>query len=289
MNSALASYKQTQVETVGQGEIVVLLYDGAIRFLNQAKERIEQKDFAAKGIAISRALDIIAELDASLNMEKGGEVAVNLHSLYLFASTALLKANMKLDIDMIDHVIHMLSELKYSFEIIIQTPEAKVVAEQIRASRSNSTFVARNVTEAPSAGVGKNMANSAYKNVARSAGVEAIKPPDQSTPEEIEKAQKTTSKEVDQASVANFLAQSAPQGAAMQPAQPVFATIEAPASAQSAPQNQEGVGGFDLQASLYNLRQNNTSTLLDGAPEKAPVTQSPPPASGLKSTLSSSL
>ncbi len=288
MNSALNSYKQTQVETVGQGEIVVLLYDGAIRFLNQAKERIEKKDFAGKGTAISRALDIIAELDSSLNMEKGGEVAVNLHSLYLFASTTLLKANMKLDIGMIDHVIHMLSELKYSFEIIIQSPEAKAVAEQIRASRSNSTFVARNVTEAPSAGVGKNAAASAYKSVARSAGVEPIQTPQSSTPDQMKG---TAPKEVDQASVANFLAQSAPQGAQQAPAQqtPVFATIEPPKGVQMQEQAQEGVGGFDLQASLYNLRQNSAQKVLNNLPENNVAAPTPPPASGLKTSLSSTL
>ncbi len=289
MNSALNSYKQTQVETVNQGEIVVLLYDGAIRFLNQAKDRIEKKDFGGKGVAISRALDIIAELDSSLNMEKGGELSKNLHSLYLFASTCLLKANMKLDVGMIDHVIHMMEELKYSFEIVIKTPEAKQLAEEIRASRSNSTFVARSVTNAPSAGVGKSAANSAYQTVARNAGVQTTQG-EQSAQSTQATSQNT---EVDTASVANFLAQQAPQSAqSTQARAPVAeaATIQMPTHLQNTATPTENVGGFDLQASLYNLRQKDTVQSDDTKVDPqiaAPVPQKTPNA--LNNPLSSPL
>ncbi len=171
MNNAVKNYQTAQVNTVGNGEVIILLYEGAIRFLTQAKVKIAEKDYATKGMLISRAMDIVHELDNSLNMEKGGEIAQNLHGLYVFASTTLLRANIKLDCEMIDSVIHILSELKWSFENIVNTPEAKAAEEEIRQSRS-SNYVARAVTTSETSSVGQNAANSAYANVAKSAGVE---------------------------------------------------------------------------------------------------------------------
>ena len=75
MQNAAHAYLQTQVGTTGRGEIIVMLYDGALRFLAQAREKMEARDMAGKGMLISRALDIINELDSSLNMEAGGELA----------------------------------------------------------------------------------------------------------------------------------------------------------------------------------------------------------------------
>ena len=98
MHKAANAYMQTQVTTTTPGHLVVLLYDGAITFLVQAKEEIQAKNYAKKGILISQALDIIAELDGSLNADKGGEIAKNLHKLYVYCSTRLLQANLKMDI-----------------------------------------------------------------------------------------------------------------------------------------------------------------------------------------------
>lgn len=112
------AYLQTQVSTTSQGDILIMLYSGAIKYLMQAKERIAEKDFAKKGVLISKALDVIAELDQSLNNEKGGEVAQNLHQLYFYCSTRLLRANMNMDVSIIDEIIRILEGLKDAFEEI---------------------------------------------------------------------------------------------------------------------------------------------------------------------------
>ena len=59
----------------------------AIFFLEQAKVRMQEKNYVQKGILISQALNIIAELDSSLNTEKGGDIARNLHSLYAYCNS----------------------------------------------------------------------------------------------------------------------------------------------------------------------------------------------------------
>jgi flagellar secretion chaperone FliS len=118
MYNAARAYLQTQVNTTNPGDVVVLLYEGAIKFLQQAKVQMAEKDMEKKGLLISRALDIIGELDGSLNVQKGGELSENLHKLYFYCNTRLLQANLKLDPKLVDEVITILSRLKSGFEEI---------------------------------------------------------------------------------------------------------------------------------------------------------------------------
>ena len=119
MLKAAHAYLQTQVSTTTQGDLLLLLYDGAIKFLKQAKEKIREKNYAEKGLLISRAIDVISELDASLNPQKGGDLADNLHNLYFFCNTRLLKANLKMDIGLIDEVVKILTGLRGAFAQIL--------------------------------------------------------------------------------------------------------------------------------------------------------------------------
>ncbi len=134
MLKANQAYMQTQVTTTNQGEVVVMLYDGAIKFLNRSKDLMEKKDFAGKGNMISRALDIINELDSSLNLEKGGEIAKNLHSLYFFCNSRLLMANLKASPMIVDEVIKILSGLRDAYAQILSNPEAQAAAVKAAAS-----------------------------------------------------------------------------------------------------------------------------------------------------------
>lgn len=124
-SNAARAYFSTKVNTTSQEELVVMLFEAAIKFLEQAKIKIEEKDYQEKGNSISKALDIIAELDSSLNSEKGGEVAQNLHTLYLFCQSRLLMANLKMDVKIIDEVIGMLKQVGSAFAEIIQSQKLK--------------------------------------------------------------------------------------------------------------------------------------------------------------------
>jgi len=115
MQSAARTYFQTQVTTTTQGDLLIMLFDGAIKFLIQAKEKIAEKNFAQKGILISRALDILSELQGSLNAQKGGDLADRLQKLYFFCSARLLMANLKMDVSKIDEVLNILHGLRDAF------------------------------------------------------------------------------------------------------------------------------------------------------------------------------
>jgi flagellar protein FliS len=118
-------YKHTQVTTVDKGRLIVLLYEGAINFLRQAKESVETGDIAAKSNNINRALDIIAELNQSLNMNEGGEISSNLRKLYLFWSEHLIQAKIRKDTKHIDDVIGMLNSLNEAWNYAVSQPEAQ--------------------------------------------------------------------------------------------------------------------------------------------------------------------
>jgi flagellar protein FliS len=120
-------YRQTQVTTVDKGRLIVLLYDGAIKFLNQAKECVVEGDIAGKSNNINRALDIIAELNQSLNMTEGGEISKNLRQLYLFWSEHLIQAKIKKDAKNVDDVIKMLTSLNEAWNHVVGQPEAQEV------------------------------------------------------------------------------------------------------------------------------------------------------------------
>lgn len=130
MRRATKAYFNTQANTTSPGKVVIMLYDGAISFLEKAKIKIEEKDYAEKGNLITKAIDIINELTSSLNVEKGGDLAQNLTSLYFYCTTTLLQANMKMDIEKIDIVINILGNLKGAFEEILDTPEAVAAEEE---------------------------------------------------------------------------------------------------------------------------------------------------------------
>lgn len=135
MLKAAQAYFQTQVTTTSQGQLLLMLYDGAIKFLKQAKVKIGEKSYAEKGILISKAIDVISELDGSLNCQKGGDLAQNLHNLYFFCNTRLLQANMKMDTKLIDDVIGILDGLRDAFAQITDTAPQPQLSPQQRASR----------------------------------------------------------------------------------------------------------------------------------------------------------
>ena len=133
MNKAAQAYFQTNVSTADQGRLLIMLYDGALKFLQQAREKMLVKDYAAKGILISKVIDIINELAGSLNMEKGGSLATNLNNLYLLCSARLLQANLKLDVKALDSVVKILEGLRSAYAEILNKPEVKKAVAQIQS------------------------------------------------------------------------------------------------------------------------------------------------------------
>ncbi|CCO25193.1 flagellar export chaperone FliS [Maridesulfovibrio hydrothermalis] len=155
MQKAAQAYLSTQVHTTSKGELLIMLYDAAIKFMKQAKVKIDEKDYAAKGILISKAIEVISELTASLNKEKGGELAENLSQLYIFCNTRLLQANLKMDTEKLDEVIKIIDGIASAYREIIPTVEAQaaVPMETQSVPSSGSTNVNRSFVNDPGYGL----------------------------------------------------------------------------------------------------------------------------------------
>lgn len=113
-------YKQTQIETAGQGKLILMLYEGAIRNLKVASEYIGKCKIEPAHNALLKAQDIVQELDLSLNMDAGGDIAQGLRSLYQYMRQRLIEANIKKDMMIINEIIHLLTELKEAWDVIIR-------------------------------------------------------------------------------------------------------------------------------------------------------------------------
>ena len=116
--NGIRAYQETAVCTQSRGQLVVTLYEGAINFLRQAIADLEQGDYASKGNRIAKATDIILELNTVLDMDKGGQIAQNLRSLYNFMQQHLSEANLKKDAAMVQDVINLLEELKQGWQAV---------------------------------------------------------------------------------------------------------------------------------------------------------------------------
>ncbi len=112
MNPYLKQYKQTQMDTAPKEEILLMLYDGAVRFLNLAKEGFAEKNIEKQHNNIVKVQNIITEFETSLDREAGGEFAQNLLNLYEFMSNQLFIANVKKDEQALDIVIKHMTALR---------------------------------------------------------------------------------------------------------------------------------------------------------------------------------
>ena len=116
-NQAYNAYKSTNIRTASQGHLVVLLYEGAVRQLSAAADMfdaantVKARDIEKFNNCLQKAQAIITELQVSLDMDRGGEIAKNLMSLYIFFNNELMSANINRDKKKIDFVLSMMTEL----------------------------------------------------------------------------------------------------------------------------------------------------------------------------------
>jgi len=93
MNYGANKYRQTSVKTANRGQLLIMLYESAIKNVKKATDALDRKDIATKGQAIVKAHDIINELNNTLDFEVGGAIAKDLERLYQFMTDCLIKAN----------------------------------------------------------------------------------------------------------------------------------------------------------------------------------------------------
>ncbi len=118
-NYGANQYKQTAILTANRGQILLMLYEAAIKNVKKATIAIEKKDLSAKGLALGKALDIVNELLNTLDFEVGGEIARNLEGLYNFMTEQLIKANMENNKEPLAAVQKLLETLLSAWKVAV--------------------------------------------------------------------------------------------------------------------------------------------------------------------------
>lgn len=132
--NAYQTYRQTQAQTAAPGELVVMLYRGAIRFVASGVEAIEKRDIEAAHTNLVKAQDIITELLGTLDTDRGGEIARNLVSIYEYLYRRLMDANLSKDAEPAREVERYLRELLPAWEAAVRDAGAPAARQQLVAA-----------------------------------------------------------------------------------------------------------------------------------------------------------
>lgn len=112
MSFAVSQYRSSQVQTASPARVIVQFYDGAMRFMRQAEQSIAASDYAAKGVQLSRAHAVVAELRAQLDHTRAPELCAELDRLYVYVLDCITESNMKTDPKPLAHACKVLTDLR---------------------------------------------------------------------------------------------------------------------------------------------------------------------------------
>lgn len=126
-SNGLKEYQEANLETATQGKLLLMLYDGGIRFLVQAHGAMEGRNYNDAHKHLLKAEDVLTELMASLKLEVG-EIAQNLYRLYEYMNWRLIQANLKRDPNMITEVLNHLRSLREAWVEAIRITGAQAQA-----------------------------------------------------------------------------------------------------------------------------------------------------------------
>lgn len=110
INNPYNQYKESSIKTATPQELTLMLYNGALKFMNQGKLYIQQKNYPKTNEVLIRSQDIIQELNITLDMNY--EVSKNLRALYVYIVEKLVESNISKNINPLDEAIEMVTELR---------------------------------------------------------------------------------------------------------------------------------------------------------------------------------
>jgi flagellar protein FliS len=123
--AAIARYRNVQITTSSPGEVLLLLYSGLLRFLNEAIHAMKSGDRARAGERIGRAHAILDELHTTLKPSAAPELAANLQGVYLFAMEQILAANCEQSVDKLENAVRVLRPIEEAFRAVLQVDQPR--------------------------------------------------------------------------------------------------------------------------------------------------------------------
>jgi flagellar protein FliS len=141
--SRLRQYEDTAVQTSSPEGMVVLLYEGAIKFVRQAATATQEKDIEQKRQSIDRALAVIQHLQSTLDRDQGGEIAVELDRLYTYITSRIVEGSAKLQVAPLEEAIKLLTTLLSAWEGIANKQPERAVPTTLLAQQQQQAATLR--------------------------------------------------------------------------------------------------------------------------------------------------
>ena len=142
-NKYIKQYQASNVNTATPEKLMIMLFDGALQFLQKAKTAIAEKNLVERSQNIDGARKIIRELMRTIDLENGNDVSKQLFRLYNKMAMNLIKANVQRNANLIDEVIEDISNIRWGFQKAIEIQTGVTTLEQAmqeqQASDNNST------------------------------------------------------------------------------------------------------------------------------------------------------
>ena len=120
MSHPYQKYKNTQIQSASREKLLLMMYEGAIKFTKMAITATEQKKVAERCVNIGRAFDIVLELNNTLDHKVGGEIASRLEQLYMFITEQYTKANISGDAEPLKASLKILENLYEGWKLAIE-------------------------------------------------------------------------------------------------------------------------------------------------------------------------
>jgi flagellar protein FliS len=123
MSFGAKQYKKAAITTVSKGQVLILLYEGALQNVKGAIHAIETNNVQKKGICVGKIHDIINELVNTLDFKVGGQIAVDLDRLYTFMIEQLVRANIENSVEKLQSIERLLNTLLDGWRVAVQEYE----------------------------------------------------------------------------------------------------------------------------------------------------------------------
>lgn len=130
------TYQEIAVQTSSPAKLVVMLYEGAIRFLRQSITAIQSKDLDRKRQSVDRAVAVIQHLQGTLDMDRGREVAAELDRLYSYITSRILDGSGKLEVAPLEEAIKLLTVLLSGWEEVVKKEQENSIPPTLLAQQA---------------------------------------------------------------------------------------------------------------------------------------------------------
>ena len=136
-NKYIKQYQTSNITTATPEKLMIMLFDGALQFLQKAKKAIEEKNLQERATNIESARKIVRELMRTIDLENGNDVSKSLFVLYNRMAMKLIKANVSKNITLIDEVIEDLSNIRWGFQKAIEIQTGVSTLESVMQERES--------------------------------------------------------------------------------------------------------------------------------------------------------